>query len=158
MNDTKTRLGQTWQLRSKTDVRNKIFSVHACGMCSECPHQHCKNVIFNISVIQRQTAVRRRIATQRLWTTPPGLAVMKIVRGMSWGGRDLKWWEIHNVARSVQVKATEELLVRWRTSYFNGVGLIRVGGINRENRVYMVIHLTQTQQRERHKRGNSYLV
>jgi hypothetical protein len=62
------------------------------------------------------------------------------------------------VARSVQVKATEELLVRWRTSYFNGVGLIRVGGINRENRVYMVIHLTQTQQRERHKRGNSYLV
>jgi hypothetical protein len=45
----------------------------------------------------------------------------------------------------------EDIILYWS-------GLIRVGGINRENRVYMVLHLTQTQQRERHKRGNSYLV
>jgi hypothetical protein len=56
-------------------------------------------------VIQRQTAVRRKIATQRPWTTPPELTVVKIVQQMYWSGRDLKSAEMHVYPAPPSVKA-----------------------------------------------------
>jgi hypothetical protein len=56
-------------------------------------------------VIQRQTAVRRKIATQRPWTTPPELTVVKIVQQMYWSGRDLKSAEIRVYPAPPSVKA-----------------------------------------------------